>query len=229
MRAWYWMEAHMNIQRYKWPVIVAASLHGALLLYTPDHPSICLVPEAMADPGPKPPAIEVDMRVPADLPEGGEASGTVSPLPPVQPEIALLANPQDFTIPAIERATPDRAITDLKTLPSGPIGPREGTGPIGTPRMVGIGDLDRVPRAMGQSAPEYPYSMRQAGITGSVTVEFVVGTDGTVLNAEAVRWTHREFVDPAVRAVLRWKFEPGTISGRKVRFRMAVPIEFNAT
>jgi protein TonB len=105
----------------------------------------------------------------------------------------------------------------------------EGPVSFGAPRMPRVVDLDRVPRAMTQSAPEYPYSMRQAGITGSVTVEFVVGTDGTVLNAEAVRWTQREFVDPAVRAVLRWKFEPGTIDGRRVRFRMAVPIEFNAT
>jgi hypothetical protein len=29
--------------------------------------------------------------------------------------------------------------------------------------------------------------------------------------------------------VLRWRFEPGTIGGRRVSFRMAVPIEFNAT
>ena len=220
----------MNIQRYKWPVIVAASLHGALLLYKPDHVSICLIPEARAEPPPKPPAIEVDMRDPAEIPTGGEAGGPVSPLPPVTPEIHVLADKNDIVVPTVDRATPDRTVTDLKSIPMGLTGPGgEGTPTFDAPRMPRVVDLDRVPHAMAQSAPDYPYSMRQAGITGSVTVEFVVGTDGSVLNAEAVRWTHREFVDPAVRAVLRWKFEPGTINGRKVRFRMAVPIEFNAT
>ena len=53
-------------------------------------------------------------------------------------------------------------------------------------------------------------------------------TSGRVVSAEAVRWTHRNFVDSAVRAVLLWRFEPGTIDGRKVSFRMAIPIEFVA-
>ena len=81
---------------------------------------------------------------------------------------------------------------------------------------------------MVQRAPGYPEMLRRDGVDGSVTVEFVVGTDGRVLQAEAVKWSHREFVEPAVRAVREWRFEPGTQGGRKVRFRMAVPIEFNA-
>jgi TonB family protein len=62
-----------------------------------------------------------------------------------------------------------------------------------------------------------------------VTVEFVVDTAGRVVSAEALRWTHRDFVDPTVQAVLRWRFEPGTIKGRKVNFRMTIPVEFVAT
>jgi TonB family protein len=68
--------------------------------------------------------------------------------------------------------------------------------------------------------------MRQSGETGSVMVEFEVDTLGRVIRAVAVRYTHREFVDPAVRAVLRWHFEPGKRHGKTVPFRMAVPIEF---
>jgi len=89
-------------------------------------------------------------------------------------------------------------------------------------------ELDREPRPIARPSPRYPADMRQAGLEGSVTVEFVVGTDGRVVTAEAVRWTRREFVDEAVGAVRTWRFEPGTINGRKVRFRMAVPIEFMA-
>jgi len=59
-----------------------------------------------------------------------------------------------------------------------------------------------------------------------VTVEFAVDTEGRVVRAEAVRYTHREFAEPAVRAVLKWRFEPGRRHGRVVPFRMAVPMEF---
>jgi protein TonB len=82
---------------------------------------------------------------------------------------------------------------------------------------------------MARPSPVYPANMRRDGITGDVTIEFVVGTDGSVLTAEAVRWSRREFVDPALTAVRKWRFEPGTVNGRKVRFRMAIPIEFYAT
>jgi outer membrane biosynthesis protein TonB len=34
------------------------------------------------------------------------------------------------------------------------------------------------------------------------------------------------FADAALRAVARWKFEPGLKNGRHVRFRMSVPIMF---
>ena len=71
--------------------------------------------------------------------------------------------------------------------------------------------------------------MQRSGTEGSGTVEFVVGTDGHVISAEAVNSTHRDFATAAVDAVLRWKFEPGTINGRKVRFRMVVPVQFNWT
>jgi protein TonB len=104
----------------------------------------------------------------------------------------------------------------------GPGGPG---GPIGVPRAI---DLDRAPRTIAQPSPDYPYALKHDGVDGSVTVEFIVGTDGRVISAEAVKWTRREFVDSAVKAVLRWRFEPGTMNGRKVRFRMAVPIEFNS-
>ncbi len=64
------------------------------------------------------------------------------------------------------------------------------------------------------------------GIGGSVTVEFDVNTEGRVVRAEAVSFTHREFVEPAVRAVRRWRFEPGRRNNRVVPFRLVVPIEF---
>jgi protein TonB len=87
-------------------------------------------------------------------------------------------------------------------------------------------DLDRIPRATVQPSPQYPEKMRKDGIVGSVTVEFDVDSSGRVYRAEATRYTNMSFVEPAVRAVLRWHFEPGRRHGRAVPFRMAVPVEF---
>ncbi len=220
----------MNIQRYKWPVIVAASLHGALFLFTPSSPAVAKPepPEKPHYPDPPPrEAIELHDPAETETPAGG---GAVEPLPDISDVLKPVSKDEVFIVPITEVSKPIREVVKLPE--PGKIGPAGGVGPgnsFGPPSIPSNFDLDRTPRAMAQPPPDYPYSMRVSGITGSVTVEFIVGTDGHVLSAEAVRWTHREFADPAVKAVLRWKFEPGTINGRKVRFRMAVPIEFNAT
>ena len=77
-----------------------------------------------------------------------------------------------------------------------------------------------------QIPPDYPYAMKQSGASGSVVVEFDVDTTGRVIRAEAISYTDREFAEPAMRAVRKWRFEPGRRNGKAVPFRMAVPIEF---
>jgi len=103
-----------------------------------------------------------------------------------------------------------------------------GIGEIGVsgPDIFSIGKLDRAPRATVQLPPEYPYAMKHSGTNGSVLVEFDVNAEGRVVRAEAIRYSDREFAEPAVRAVKKWQFEPGRRHGKVVPFRMAVPIEF---
>jgi protein TonB len=68
--------------------------------------------------------------------------------------------------------------------------------------------------------------MRHKGIGGSVMVEFDVDKEGRVIRAEAISYSDREFAEPAVRAVRKWRFEPGRRDNKAVPFRMAIPIEF---
>jgi protein TonB len=68
--------------------------------------------------------------------------------------------------------------------------------------------------------------MRQAGIEGEVTVDFIVTTEGNVAKAFAVRSSRHEFEAAAVAAVSKWKFAPGTKAGRPVNTHMQVPIAF---
>lgn len=93
--------------------------------------------------------------------------------------------------------------------------------------LFDISNLDQVPQPTSQVGPNYPFEMRRAGISGEVLVAFIVGTNGAVVDAYAVKSTQREFEAPAVQAVLKWKFRPGRKGGRAVNTKMQVPIVFN--
>ncbi len=93
--------------------------------------------------------------------------------------------------------------------------------------LFDIANLDQAPVAKFQGPPSYPFEMRRAGISGEVSVAFIVSSNGDVVEAYAIKSTQREFEQPAVQAVLKWKFRPGRKGGRSVNTRMMVPIAFN--
>jgi protein TonB len=225
------MEALMNIERYKLPAIIAASLHGALFLIIPD-PTVGHATEPVDVPNEwEKPAMPDPLPVDLTPPEEHESivpAGGGKPLPSMPDVPQLLTATPLFTVPVMQHMPSLDPVKSLAEYRGEPVGPGVGPGDLANVGIPGIANLDRVPRAMVQPSPSYPSSLRNDGVSGSVTVEFVVDTAGRVITAEPVKWTHREFVEPAVRAVLRWRFEPGTLDGRKVRFRMAVPIEFAA-
>lgn len=88
--------------------------------------------------------------------------------------------------------------------------------------------LFMAPRPIKQSAPHYPDPARRHGLQGATQVLFVVGKDGDVLDAVATSSTDPVFVDSAVKAVRKWKFEPGSIDGKPVntRCRIVIPFKF---
>ncbi len=95
--------------------------------------------------------------------------------------------------------------------------------------LFNVGDLDQQPVARVRQAPTYPYDMRRAGINGTVVVEFIISTEGDVIQTQIVRSSHREFEMPALQAVQKWKFKPGRKGGRVVNVRASQLLEFNAT
>lgn len=219
----------MNIHKYLLPASIAATMHVALLWLMPEEPHIRII-EMPLKPGPlKPPE---DPSVPPEDPTERESHpDPVKPLrgnpaPPELPDAPAIIPDGRFTIPVDSRPRKfDHSITGIPEI----IGTVDGApGGINVSR-VGIFSpdaLDRVPEAKVQIPPDYPHAMKQSGAGGSVVVEFDVDTAGYVVRAEAIRYSDREFAEPAVRAVGKWRFEPGRRNGKAVSFRMAVPIEF---
>src|SRR6478736_2072705 len=111
------MEAPMNITRYKWPVIIAAGLHGALFVSFPPEPSRDSAIVAEKPNLPPIPPIPADLTPPEDCETGGADSGApVKSLPEMPPRPDTNA---PFEIPPISRTAPERPVSDLKNFTGG--------------------------------------------------------------------------------------------------------------
>lgn len=74
---------------------------------------------------------------------------------------------------------------------------------------------------------KYPASAKNAGITGTVYVEFEVGKDGKVSNAVVTRGISTELDAAALEVVRRLgKFNPATNGGKPVAVKMVLPVRF---
>lgn len=93
--------------------------------------------------------------------------------------------------------------------------------------LFDVANLDQPPVLRVPVNPNYPFEMRRAGISGEVLVEFIVDTNGNVAAIQVVRSSQREFEQPALQAVQKWKFRPGKKGGRNVNTRVQQVITFN--
>ncbi len=221
----------MNIQRYLLPASMAAAFHAAVFYGFPSNAgtirppilrklSVDRPPEAPFEMPDPPPAAQ-----PADQPAASPRRGNERPeLPPSLPNNELKAG---FEMPA---DTSWKTRTPVEITQIGPPGTPDGTavdGPAGPGTPTGdIGTLDGVPRTLAQMPPEYPATLRRDRVEGSALVEFVVDISGHVRSAHVVNCSRPEFAAPTVRAVMRWRFEPGRRNGLLVPFRMAVPVNY---
>jgi protein TonB len=96
------------------------------------------------------------------------------------------------------------------------------------PASFALSELDQRPQALQQVLPRYPSELRRRKVQGTVEVVFLVDTDGRVMEPKVDKTTNEAFNQPALEAVRQWKFEAGTKEGKKVRFKMRVPISFSA-
>ena len=91
---------------------------------------------------------------------------------------------------------------------------------------VPSGKLSRQPQVRFQPSPVYPFMMRRAGIEGKVVMDVVIGLEGSVLSANVVESSHKEFESPAVQAMRKAKFKPGEYNGKTVDTIVRQVVEF---
>ena len=142
--------------------------------------------------------------------------------PPMQTDVPSLTTDTSF-VQKVEPPPPDAAM-----LSKGAIEIPQNTGNwrAGIGQIFDISKLDQIPVPIVQGRPQYPFEMRRAGISGSVTVDFIVDTSGNVQLAYAVSASQSELEAFAVQAVAKWRFRPGKKGGRTVNTHMQVPIAF---
>jgi periplasmic protein TonB len=94
--------------------------------------------------------------------------------------------------------------------------------------IFSMAELDQQPRVVFQPAPQYPPDLRKKKLSGTVYVLFIVDPAGRVKQPKVQSSSHPAFDQPALKAVQRWRFEPGKRKGKPVPFKMRVPITFSA-
>ena len=77
-----------------------------------------------------------------------------------------------------------------------------------------------------QASPAYPVAMKEKGVEGTVTLDFIVDELGGVFDAVVVESTNPGFNMAAIEAIRKWKFKPAQREGVDVRARLRVPLVF---
>src|SRR6266849_6628684 len=82
------------------------------------------------------------------------------------------------------------------------------------------------PRLLERVEARYPEEARLSGLTGTVVVRIVVGTDGRVISAEVVQGAGHGFDEAALEAARKLRFEPATREGRPVAVQLDYEVRF---
>lgn len=150
------------------------------------------------------------------LHDGAGSTGTR----PTVPEIPTVDIPTTFD-PTVPGTTPLSVGTGADTTLLSDIG---GGGSSSGTTLGGTGvasdaSLDVPVRALVDRAPAYPETLRTAGISGTVRVQFVVDTTGRaeLSSVRVVESTHELFTRAVLAALRQARFTPGEVSGHHVR------------
>ncbi len=77
-----------------------------------------------------------------------------------------------------------------------------------------------------RAVPKYPDIYKKTGYEGKVYIEVVVDRDGTIKNYRVLRSDDELFTEAAVQALQKFRYQPGTVNGHPVQFRIVELFRF---
>jgi periplasmic protein TonB len=104
-----------------------------------------------------------------------------------------------------------------------------GNGPVSNTETFVEAEVDDPVQPINVPKPKYPPVLQQAGIAGSVDVQYVVGIEGRAEMDQfrVLRSTNKAFEEPAREAIAGATFKPAKIKGQAVRQLVQQRISFN--
>jgi TonB family protein len=97
--------------------------------------------------------------------------------------------------------------------------------PKETPLAV-AGEVSR-PEILSNFPPLYPEAARQARVEGKVSVESIIGKDGSVTNARILQDQPMGLGLSALEAICGWRFKPAMMKGEPVKVYYVVTVNFS--
>ncbi|HCE10834.1 MAG TPA: energy transducer TonB [Oxalobacteraceae bacterium] len=145
---------------------------------------------------------EVKPPPPPDLPPPPPPPKLLAPPPPFipPPEVQIQQPPQQNTITAVSNVKPDNPVMPavVRETPA--------TSQVLVPAVVDARNCEK---------PEYPRKSLRNEETGTVTLQFLIGLDGHVVESKILKSSGSRDLDNAARAGLSLcKFTPGTVDGK---------------
>jgi TonB family protein len=82
------------------------------------------------------------------------------------------------------------------------------------------------PRALATAKPFYPREPHDLEIQGSVSLELVVDSSGSVGDIRVAKSLHPDLDEAAIGSARKWRFSPGTMSGQPVPVIVTMDVSF---
>ena len=83
------------------------------------------------------------------------------------------------------------------------------------------------PVVVREMKPDYPADAKLAGVQGTVELEGVVQTDGTINRIRVTKRIDDRLDREAIKALEQWRFRPGQKDGKNVPVRVSIEMSFS--
>ena len=135
--------------------------------------------------------------------------GPMNTLPPSQPMSMAVGN----MMPALSKTMrPDNQARDTS---------------IAGAKPQRVGGMVTAANLINPVKPVYPAAMKSAGVQGTVSLQAVLGKDGTLANIKVISSPDPALTQAALDAVQHWQYKPTTLNGEPVETTTSIDVNFS--